>query len=232
MQTLQNGYPRLLRLIKDLFARIRVVRGLSSSDTSQSDHESALLRSLSPLATAYLQRSSSRMHDPINLAFASGGAGRGPARDDADRVVRIISGELEQARFDRGLLRSVGKNAGKAVHAFATKAESVLDLSELSPNLNSLSTPGFQAALDVLNALFTLDEGMWKVLEGYEVDSGLAEEIGPALGLCRSVAVRGVKILFASLGREMEVVMGKVHKEDYWKWVLRSKKTWHTREVC
>lgn len=238
LQTLQNAYPRLLRLVKDFFIRVRVIKGsdparpittttsstasLPSTPTSEipesEDPEEALfLRSLSPLATAYIQRSATRLFDPINLAFPADNRMRQlPTKEDAERIVRVAAAELEQARFDPKLLRMVGKNVGKAAHAFAVKSEGAVNPYELAPNLAATSaSQGLVANLDLLNALFVFEEGMWRVLEEYEVGSGLMEEVGPGLEAARKVAMGGIEPLFRAVGKELEGTMVKVHKEDY-----------------
>lgn len=63
------------------------------------------------------------------MAFSSdraGGAGpRGnlPTRDDVDKMARIVTSELEIAKFDRILLKSVAKNVSRALSTFAANAE-------------------------------------------------------------------------------------------------------------
>ncbi|KAI9001852.1 Golgi transport complex subunit 5-domain-containing protein [Hyaloraphidium curvatum] len=242
LQTLQNAYPRLLRLVKDFFVRVRVIKGAfndptapqppapdplpltpgassaSLPDDPTDPHELLFLRSLSPLATAYIQRSATRMFDPINLAFPGERAARWvPAREDSERIVRVVAAELEQARFDAKLLRSVGRNAGKAAHAFAVKAEGLVSAYDLAPVMAGPAAPGLVTDLELVNALFWFEDGVWRVLEEYEVASGLVEEMGPALEAVRKVAMAAVEPLFRNMGKELEATIVKIHKEDYHK---------------
>lgn len=187
-----------------------------ASNEVEDSEEALFLRSLSPLATAYIQRSATRLFDRINLAFPGGGSRQLSAKDDADRIVRVAAAELEQAKFDAKLLRAVAKNVGKATHAFAVKSEAAVYTYELAPNFaSSTASSGLVSNLDILNGLFVFEEGIWRTLEEYEVGTGLLEEIGPNVDAIRKVAMAGVEPLFRAVGKEIEATMSKIHKEDY-----------------
>ncbi|KAJ3067973.1 Conserved oligomeric Golgi complex subunit, partial [Quaeritorhiza haematococci] len=112
----------------------------SSTSPTNTPEATLLLRTLSSFETAYLARSLSRLLDPINMAFPERGAGAmgggvggsgvgagprtGPSRDDVERIVRVISSELEMSKFDRPLLRSVSRNISKTLLTYALKCES------------------------------------------------------------------------------------------------------------
>ena len=137
-----------------------------------------------------------------------------PAKDDAERVVRVAAAELEQVRFDPKLLKMVARNVGKAAHAFAVKSEGAVNPYELAPGFGSVSQ-GFAANLELLNALFVFEEGSWRVLEEFEVGTGVGEEVMGGLEMVRRVGMGGVEPLLRSVGKEVEATMGKIYKEDF-----------------
>ncbi len=49
-----------------------------------------------------------------------------PKREDVDKILRVISSELEQSKFDSHLLKSVFKNIHKALGMYLVKGENLV----------------------------------------------------------------------------------------------------------
>ncbi|KAI9619378.1 hypothetical protein KEM48_006290 [Puccinia striiformis f. sp. tritici PST-130] len=99
-QTLTTNYPHLLRLFQEFFARISIHTSTTYNTSFQSPETILTLRAILPLENIYLNRSVSKMNEAAN-------SGR------VDKLTTTISNELDAARFDPLLLRSVTKNLRK-----------------------------------------------------------------------------------------------------------------------
>ena len=84
-----------------------------------------VLRSISIFETLYLSRSTTRMTEIANSATSSFLAGRNnpPGAAEGVGIARVITNELDSARFDPLLVRTVAKNAVKVVDNLLTKID-------------------------------------------------------------------------------------------------------------
>ncbi|KAI8823667.1 Golgi transport complex subunit 5-domain-containing protein [Fimicolochytrium jonesii] len=214
----QTGYPRLLRLVHNVFTRLSVANGADFSSDGQIPDSILVLQSLSPLETSYLSRSLSRLLEPINAAFPDriGLAIRmPPSRDDVDKVIRTLGSELEAAKFDPHLLQAVARNASKAIKMYWTKCEQYCNV---DANLQQIVTAGTAThgqllVIESINCLWYMQDGVYKVLTEFS-GSGLDDTFNEILkGISR--ALQGmVEPLFSQITREFESSILKIHKED------------------
>lgn len=84
-----------------------------------------ILRSISTFEAQYLSRSTNRMNEAVGSAY-SGGARSPPGSQDGLSTARVISNELDAARFDPLLVKNVAKSAVKAIDSFVSRAESLV----------------------------------------------------------------------------------------------------------
>ncbi|TPX38056.1 hypothetical protein SmJEL517_g00290 [Synchytrium microbalum] len=219
-QSLQLGYPRLLRLFQDFFTRINVTNGLeSSTPTLDSTHA---IKTLASFETAYMSRSMARMLEPINLAFpdrSSMGPGprQPPVRDDVDKLVRIISSELEVAKFDKSLLVSVARNVSKAINTYTVRCENlaVADMSAYQIAGSGPPPPAQLLNLEIMSCLYHLHETAWKVFDEY--DEVAHQAVEESLDAIHKLILAMVEPLLVTTTRDIEAVMIKMHKEDFGK---------------
>ncbi|TPX62113.1 hypothetical protein PhCBS80983_g00640 [Powellomyces hirtus] len=217
LQQLQNGYPRLLRLVRNVFARLSVVNGVGASIDAVWLDSALMLRSLAPYETAYLSRSLSRVLEPVNAAFPEriGLAARPlPVNDDVDKVVRVLSSELEAAKFDSQFLKVVSRNAAKALKMYISKSEQMCNVDTSQPQIVTAGT-ATQAQLTLIeaaNCLWHMQESVWKLLQ--ELDEAVDESLNETVHVLSQTLQGIVEPLFAQITRDLEAVIVKIHRED------------------
>ena len=91
-----------------------------------------------------------------------------PNREDAQKLARTISSELNAVKFDPFLLDLISKNISKALNAFRQK----LDLMSAHNNVflitgSAPSTIQLQK-IEAINCLYSLSETMWTLLNDYQ----------------------------------------------------------------
>lgn len=135
----QQGFPRLLRLIRDMFSRLstQISVGILSADSFE---QREFLRAFQSFENAFLSRSLSRLTDPVNHALtiiqstSRGGAGSLTMATTKSHsppaylqpVAKAIRVELEMAKSDSRLLRQIVKNIAKSLQMYAVKCETLV----------------------------------------------------------------------------------------------------------
>ncbi|KAG1865830.1 Golgi transport complex subunit 5-domain-containing protein [Suillus subalutaceus] len=109
-QTLSSGYPRLLRLFHEFFAKIAVHTDTVYTQSQQSPETVLVLRALSTFEALYLSRSTTRLNEAVSQAFAVA-------------IARAVMNELDSARFDPLLMLAVARNVGAALDGATMRAE-------------------------------------------------------------------------------------------------------------
>ncbi|CAE6400329.1 unnamed protein product [Rhizoctonia solani] len=120
-QTLSTGYPRFLRLFHDLFAKIAVHTDTIYTPNQQSPETVIVLRSVSAFEQLYLSRSTARMNETIATAVRQSP----PGAPEGLAISRTIVNELDSARFDPLLVKSVAKNVGAALEMLIGRTDSL-----------------------------------------------------------------------------------------------------------
>lgn len=84
-----------------------------------------VLRSVSAFEAAYLSRSSGRMDDAVKSAMAQYSSARqtAPGAAEGVAVARAVANELDAARFDPLLVRTVAGNAAKVLSSLRSKVD-------------------------------------------------------------------------------------------------------------
>lgn len=147
-QTLVTGYPKVLRLFHQFFSRIAVHTDMVYTDTNQrcvlrfdwqphtanllSPETILVLRSLANLETQYLSRSANKLNEAITQAF-SGGTRSPPSTTEASNICRTAANELDSAKFDPLLVKSVAKNVATCLHNVVNKVDHMVCLFSVSP---------------------------------------------------------------------------------------------------
>ncbi|RKO88423.1 Golgi transport complex subunit 5-domain-containing protein, partial [Blyttiomyces helicus] len=216
-QVLQNGYPKLLRLFHDYFSRVAGISG-EPGRRSDSPESALLLRTIASFETAYLSRSLSRLLDPINVAFAfkaGPGARTLPLKDDIDKLIRVITSEVEVAKFDSNLLKRVAKNVAKALDMYAVKAEqiSATDSNAYQVTGSGTATQSQLLNIEIANCLWWLQESAWKALEEH-VESGEFDAVNEALENMSRLLQGIVEPLLTAMTRELETAILHIHREE------------------
>lgn len=94
----------------------------------QSPEAVLVLRSISTFETLYLSKSTTRMNEIVSGALASYLSARGspPGPGTGVTVARTITNELDSARFDPLLVRTVGRNAVKVMEGMIAKVDGMV----------------------------------------------------------------------------------------------------------
>lgn len=86
-----------------------------------------VLRSVSSFETLYLTRSTSRINDAVNSAinnYISSKASLGPG--EGVNIARVITNELDSAKFDPLLVRTVARNGVKVLDALVSRLDGMV----------------------------------------------------------------------------------------------------------
>lgn len=86
-----------------------------------------VLRSLSIFETSYLTRCSNRLNESVAQAF-SGGARTPPGINEGLTTARTITNELDSAKFDPVLAKSVAKNVVTALEQLVSRWDALVRL--------------------------------------------------------------------------------------------------------
>lgn len=91
-----------------------------------------ILRAVSNFEALYLSRSTNRMNEAVGSALA-GGARTPPTVADGVNIARVITNELDSARFDPLLVRAVAKITTSSLELFVTRVDALV--SWMSPTI-------------------------------------------------------------------------------------------------
>lgn len=83
---------------------------------------------MSTFETLYLTRSTSRMNEAVSSAVSSYLSARGnpPGPGDGVTIARTITNELDSARFDPLLVRTVARNASRVLDGLLAKVDGMV----------------------------------------------------------------------------------------------------------
>ncbi|KAH7924634.1 hypothetical protein BV22DRAFT_1090567 [Leucogyrophana mollusca] len=211
-QTLSAGYPKLLRLFHEFFAKIAVHTDTVYSQTYQSPETVLVLRALSNSAALYLSRSSNRMNEAVGQAFA-GGSRAPPGANEGLLVARTVTNELDSARFDPLLVLSVAKNAASSLDMLVSRADALIVTDRSAVTLlGPMATPQ-----QVLNGqISTCMHSCWSALakvvaEHTETVSGA---IGPSIKNIKASYERVLDPLLTAIRRELGSIVARLHRVD------------------
>ncbi|WWC58668.1 uncharacterized protein I303_101212 [Kwoniella dejecticola CBS 10117] len=215
-QALSSGYPRLLRLFHDFFAKIAVHTDTIYTKEFQSTEAVLVLRSVSVFETLYLSRSTTRMNDSISSALSSYLSARGnpPGPGDGVSIARTITNELDSARFDPLLVRTVARNAGKVLDGFIKRIDAMLvkdftATSLIGPN----ATPAQIVNSQLVGCLYHC----WLNVQYVQQDfvGKVWESLSPSVGSLEKTYKRITDLLDTALRKEFVSILSRIHKVDF-----------------
>lgn len=83
------------------------------------------LRSVSTFETFYVSRATNRMNEAAATAVA-GGVRSPPGVNEGTTAARVIINELDAARFDPLLVRTIAKLAAKSIEIFVSRTDKLV----------------------------------------------------------------------------------------------------------
>ncbi|ESO82323.1 hypothetical protein LOTGIDRAFT_198052 [Lottia gigantea] len=240
-QAFEGEYPKLLRLYNDLWKRLHQFSvsmvtassnldpGLTDDDGSHDnfflvsarsnskdtyDSEMALRNTLSKFETAYLSKSLSRLHDPINLVFSSNV--NPPTPEEVENIIKTINSELNVSTVDNKLSITVAKNVANTIKLFCVKSEQLLATGGEASQVIGPPTVGQTRNAAVVNTLYQLHDSVTKVVEGIKhfpveaIDSIIESQKG-------IIVLMGSAInpLLSSILDALEAIILTIHQEDF-----------------
>ncbi|KAF6031066.1 COG5 [Bugula neritina] len=232
-QALEGEFPKLLRLLSDLWTRLnQLVATTTSTDISSvsllysdtsADHKAGtfdaevLLReTVDHFNNAYLSRSLSRLFDPINLLFIQGSMSI-PSNEEINGVISTISSELQLASFDSKMAFAVSKNVSKTIKMFAVKCEQLLSTDGEASQVIEPATAGQTRNAAVVNSLYYLHMAIDKLknnsMQGY--DAKCLAVVSESLEASTTLMRNAVQPLLSSINDSMEAIILTMHQEDF-----------------
>ncbi|KAK0455394.1 Golgi transport complex subunit 5-domain-containing protein [Desarmillaria tabescens] len=214
-QTLSTGYPRLLRLFHEFFAKIAVHTDTTYIHTYQSPETVLVLRALSNFESLYLSRSSTKLNESVSQAF-SGGIRTPPGIAEGINIARTVANELDSARFDPLLVRAVAKSATTSIDMVISRLDGLVSRDRSSVTLVGPSATPQQA---INGSLATFVYYTWLRLSqlGEEQKEVVFNVIKPSVDNLHSAYERIVNPLLTAIRRELGAIVSKMHRFDFGK---------------
>ncbi|KJA27739.1 hypothetical protein HYPSUDRAFT_62781 [Hypholoma sublateritium FD-334 SS-4] len=207
-QTLSTGYPRLLRLFQDFFAKIAVHTDTVYSDTHQSTETILLLRSLSAVEAQYLSRSTNKINEAV------GGARVPPGANEGINVARIVVNELDAARFDPLLVRAVAKNTATCLDNILKRLENLLSRERAATSLaGGVATPQQISNANLANFLYQMWARLVALKEEYTAN--VFATLQPSIQNTYQFFERIMDPLTVAIRRELSAIIAKLHRIDF-----------------
>ncbi|KIM91987.1 hypothetical protein PILCRDRAFT_809983 [Piloderma croceum F 1598] len=213
--TLSTGYPRLLRLFHEFFAKIAVHTDTVYTPNYQSPETIITLRALSNFEALYLSRSSNRLNESVAQAFANG-ARAPPGMNEGINIARTVANELDSARFDPLLIKAVAKNAGSSLDMMLSRADGLVirDRSAVT-----MIGPSATAGQIINGQVATCLYHCWSQLEKLEDEhlESVYAVVKPSIKNIFHAYERVVDPLLTSIRRELGAIIARLHRIDFGK---------------
>ncbi|KAF9047312.1 Golgi transport complex subunit 5-domain-containing protein [Panaeolus papilionaceus] len=212
-QTLVNGYPKLVRLFHEFFAKISVHTDTIYSDASQSPETILLFRSLSTLESQYLAKTSNKINDAVGQAFSASSRSP-PGTNEGMNVARIIVNELDAARFDPLLVRAVAKSSAIALDGILSRLEPLIATDRTAYSLiGGSALPQQIGNASLANFMYQLWVRLSKLDEEHSMT--VVGIIQPSVQHIFRVLESVMNPLSSAIRREIGAIILKLHRIDF-----------------
>jgi len=221
-QVFQTEYPRLLRSVTDFYSRIALFNPeiFNDSNDSNSKDELPLIQSIKIFEAVYVNKSQSKLNDCIMKAFNERYQGSPvPTRDDINRILNTISSEIDLSRFDGHLFQQITQNISRSLTTFTTIKCPPLVHADV-PVVPITATSSFCPSattqnIEMINALWWLQENLWKMIEEASTEEVLKNELQLPLEEIYKLLCNVVEPLMFNITKHIEGILLKIHKEDF-----------------
>ncbi|KAG1776989.1 Golgi transport complex subunit 5-domain-containing protein [Suillus placidus] len=211
-QTLSAGYPRLLRLFHEFFAKVAVHTDTVYTQSQQSPETVLVLRALSTFEALYLSRSTTRLNETVSQAFA-GGSRAPPGTNEGVAIARAVMNELDSARFDPLLMLAVARNVGVALDGATMRAEGLISSDRSAVTLiGPMATPQQILNGQVATCLYYCWTKLEKVAE--EHTESAAALVRPGIKKLHVTYDSIVDPLLMAIRRELASIVSRLHRVD------------------
>lgn len=235
-QAFEGEYPKLIRIYNNLWNRVKSlsdalegkIHAFNDSSTfiipdgseakrpeSKFDPEIAFKQSLQSFQTAYLQRSLSRLFDPVNLIFPPG-AKNPPSDEEVDSIIKTIVSEISVSSVDATLSVTVAKNVAKTVKFFAVKSEQLISSQGDATQVIAPPNTYQKCNANVVNSLHRLQESLLKVfVEQSDYPTECVTIIQESLQNVTTLMANTIRPLLLSVADSVEAIILTIHNEDF-----------------
>lgn len=114
--------------------------------------------------SAYVARSLTKLLEAVTQIMQKAS----PNREDAHKLARIISSELNAVKFESNLLDLIAKNVSKSLNAFRQKLDLMIAHNTLFSITGSAPSTVQLQKIEAINCVYTLSESMWALLQDYQ----------------------------------------------------------------
>ncbi|EIW72791.1 hypothetical protein TREMEDRAFT_25851, partial [Tremella mesenterica DSM 1558] len=215
-QALSNGYPRLLRLFHDFFAKIAVHTDTIYTREHQSPEAVLVLRSVSVFETLYLSRGTTRMNEAVTSALSQYSSARqtAPGPSDGVTIARTITNELDSAKFDPLLARTVARNAVKVLSTFGSRLDAMIVRDFTATSLIGPSaTPAQLVNAQAVGCLYHLRYNLRSV--EHDFSGRVWDILKVSVDNLQSSHKRITDALDMVIRREIGSALARIHKVDF-----------------
>lgn len=210
VQTLEQGYPRLLRIFQEFYAKVSVFTSTSYSHTQQSPETLVILRSLARFEESFMAKSSSRFASMLDNSFT---ARQVPGPKEAIALSKLALSELDAARLDPLLLHAVGKIVCDRLDEATRRIEALVIRDNSTQPMQQLNRSHVQNA-SLSGAAYQLGLGLQRVAEQgpLEYRSRMLELYERVQEINRSKLIEPTA---QSVCKELSDVMSRMHYVDF-----------------
>lgn len=199
-----------------------------------------ILRSIISFESLYLSRSTARLNEVVANALV-GGTRSPPGATEGITVARIMTNELDSAKFDPLLLRSVARNVAATLETFTSRMDGLVSFSYRLPHTEihgkvlihacptrlsqfakdssatNLAGPGSNASqalnAQLVSALYHCHNTVLKVEDSY--NDRILTVLRPAIAETKTVYTRYSEALLVAIRREFSAIVCRLHRVDY-----------------
>jgi hypothetical protein len=172
-----------------------------------------ILRSIISFESLYLSRSTSRLNEVVANALVAGSR-TPPGATEGITVARIMANELDSAKFDPLLLRSVARNVAATLETFTSRMDGLFAKDSAATNLAGPSSNASQALnAQLVSALYHCHSTILKVEDSY--NDRILTVLRPAIAETKTVYSRYSDALLLAIRREFSAIVCRLHRVDY-----------------
>ncbi|KAF8070306.1 Golgi transport complex subunit 5-domain-containing protein [Lyophyllum atratum] len=214
-QTLSTAYPKLLRLFHEFFAKIAVHTDTVYGPTYQSPETVFVLRALSNFEALYLARSSNKLNEAVAQAFA-GGVRAPPGSTEGINIARTVANELDSARFDPLLVKSVAKNAASSLDMMLSRIDGMVVRDRSAVTLmGPTATPQQASNAQLATCLYQCRLRLDKLKDDHT--EAVFDALTPSIQNMSQAYENLVEPLMTAIRRELSAIIVKLHRIDFGK---------------
>ncbi|KAI6652752.1 Conserved oligomeric Golgi complex subunit 5 [Oopsacas minuta] len=209
-QALETEYPRLLRLFKDLFARLKQPQ---FSISSEYDPEVTIRIALASFETSFLSRSFSRVSEPVNLSVSSRNA---PSSTDITTIVKTFRNELQIVSQDMKLLRVIAQNICKGLKLFSARCEQILKTGPEAVQVITTPTQLQTKNQNLVTAIYQLYSQTQLILSDTpSLPSEAVENLEIILNTLRQDIDKIISPLISQIQISIQMILTSMHEENF-----------------